>query len=205
VGASIANKQKKDFKLMPQSNPLQNSSSTEIEKTSQIHITKKTLRFGNSVYQFHNVTGFKVGQVKTGLLFPMKTLLIAFLIGLVLANIDGAKLLGILILLGAIAGIIANLTQPKVYGLQLELNSGGSKLFPTTDLEGLRKIIALIYEYMESEKENPYTIYFEDKSIRGVEGNIYNQTGNFGIGHMSGGEVQSDAKVTGSNQQSEKK
>lgn len=30
-----------------------------------------------------------------------------------------------------------------------------------------------------------------------IEGNYYEQSGNFGIGHMSGGEIKGNAKVAG--------
>ena len=38
------------------------------ETAKNIEITKNTVKFGSSVYQFRNVTGFRVGEIPKALL-----------------------------------------------------------------------------------------------------------------------------------------
>ncbi|WP_414586994.1 DUF6232 family protein [Scytonema sp. PCC 10023] len=137
-------------------NALQDNGDTTIEPPSFIEITKKTVRFGSNIYQFRNITGFGLAEAKNGNVVPIKLILIGFAVGLFLANIPDFRFWGIFIALAAIVGIIVNSSQPKRYGLQLELNSGRKRVFITRDLEGVKKVVSVLYNFMESDQEGSF-------------------------------------------------
>lgn len=49
----------------------------------------------------------------------------------------------------------------------LTLNSGDKKLFTTTDQEGLKRVIKVIYDLIETEKEATYQISVNHSKING--------------------------------------
>jgi hypothetical protein len=150
-------------------------------RNATIEITKRTVKFGSDVYQFRNVTGFGISPVKTANLVPLQFILVMFVLGLLLANVPDFRMWGIILVLLAIAGFIANNSQPKSYGLKLYLNSGSpSPVFITTDMQGLGEVVSDLYKIMETNEERTYRINI-------VEGNV---EGNF-IGGDALGDVLS--------------
>ncbi len=151
---------------------------------TQIYITKNTVKFGSDVYQFRNVTGFGISPVKTEKL-PLQWILLLFVIGFSVANNSANREVGILMAVVAIVLFVFNTLIPKKYGLKLYLNSGSPMpVFVTTDMEGLEKVVDVLYKFMESNAEYSYVVYSTDRSIR-IEGDF---EGNF-IGGNAGGKV----------------
>lgn len=143
----------------------------EVLGNATIYITKKTVQFGQEVYQFHNITGFGVSELARVLL-PIQLILGLFLFGLFAANFpdSSARTFGIFMVIVSIVCLIYNQTQPRKYGLLIHLNSGGLKFFSTTDKQGLKQVVATLYEYMDTDKDlGTYVVNF-------VQGNV---TGNF--------------------------
>jgi hypothetical protein len=127
------------------------SSRTIYSKLTTIYVTKKIIKFGDVVYQFCNVTGFKITEVNvinppagnTGIFF-------IFFIGslLVFTNIN----LGLFLF--TIPGVIVMLNIGlRKYGLEVSMNSGEKAVFTTNDLKGLKTVIAELSKFIESENE----------------------------------------------------
>ena len=145
--------------------------SVTVEKNKVILITKRTVRFARNVYQTHNIAGFSEGEVDIGTI-PWIIIIIVLLIGLTVGAFNSG--LGWFLNLLAIAGAVWNFVKPKHYGLLLTLNSGDRKLFTTTDKPGLKKVISVIYDFIETEKDATYEISFTNNNVTGnfVQGNI---------------------------------
>ncbi len=139
---------------------------TEILEGGTIRLTAKTVQFGSNVFQFHNVTGFGIAKVDT-IKIPLTSLLILFIIGLFIANLPNISVFGLLIILGAIAGVISNFTQPQRYGLGLYLNSGHMKVFVTTDVRGLKVVVDDLCNYMENNKLGGYVVNIVGGNVTG--------------------------------------
>lgn len=149
------------------------------EESSRISITKNTISYGGSVYQFKNVTGFGSGRIPKDPL-PMKLLLTlcgVFLIFFLGVLIHPASIL-VSIFLGAIIFIIIydNLSKTDSYGLVLYLNSGQERIFVCKNERFLQEIIIQIYKFMEEGDAEPIYIdlsqrYINDRCIT-VEGNF---------------------------------
>jgi uncharacterized protein YpmS len=60
-----------------------------------------------------------------------------------------------------------NVERPKHYGFLLTLNSGDKKLFTTTDKEGLKRVIEVIYDLIETENEATYQISVNNSKVDG--------------------------------------
>lgn len=163
---------------MAGNNSLFDDKSPEIIGNSTIYITKKSLQFGQQVYQLHNVTGFAASEISK-ILIPIKVLLALFVVGLLIGSF-GNQVVGYLMVGGSILGIVYNVLQPKQYGLAIYLNSGQVKFFTTTDKNSLTKLIASIYEYINSDKQLEPLVY------NFVHGNV---NGNFIGGHASSSNV----------------
>lgn len=127
-----------------------------IDRPEAIVVTKKVVKFGSCVYQFRNVTGFGVANVKTPYkVHPLVILILLFLGTILLSQSDPqVQGFGILILLLACAGILDDLLQPKRIGLELYVNSGNNVIFVTTDKSGIREVISQLCEFMESDIED---------------------------------------------------
>jgi Family of unknown function (DUF6232) len=140
---------------------LQNDSKTTIEPYKNINITKKTVRFGSDVYQFHNISGFGMAEIKNQNSAAVPLLLAAFVVGLILANFS--FWLGAIVCIVALLGIFSIVSTPKEYGLKLYINSGDKKVFITRDLNGIKQVVATLYEFMESEKDGAYVINIDQR------------------------------------------
>ncbi|MBP5974602.1 hypothetical protein HW132_18155 [Brasilonema sp. CT11] len=133
---------------------LQASDNIDIVSTDILYLTDKTVRFGADVYQFRNVTGFGIGEVKPKKV-PFTTILGLFIFGLVLYPLSSflgglGTFLSLLMLLIPVAMLVSNLTQPKLFGLKLHLNSGEGKIFITNDTKWLEKAVSKLYQFMEN-------------------------------------------------------
>ncbi len=100
-----------------------NGNQRQFDDSAVIEITRRTISFGNSVYQLSNVTGFTVGRVPKPPfpLFPIFGLLI---IGVPIAAIG----VGIFFIALVPVIILWYLFQPKRYGFILYFNSGAEKI-----------------------------------------------------------------------------
>ncbi|WP_293127155.1 hypothetical protein [Microcoleus sp. bin38.metabat.b11b12b14.051] len=171
--------------MMGGNNTSQQNTEIPIRKAT-IEITKNTVKFGSDVYQFRNVTGFGVCPVRT---FKVPLLLIGlfFIVGLFLFifyNDDhGQKSAGFAMIFIAFLAFIYNMFWPLTYGLKLYLNSGSPlPIFITSDMRGLKKVVAVLYDFMESNEEGRYVVYSNDNSIK-IEGGI---GGSFTGGNIGG-------------------
>ncbi|MEH2263800.1 DUF6232 family protein [Nostoc sp.] len=142
-----------------------------LEKNKVLLITKRTVRFARNVYQTHNISGFSEGEVDIGTI-PWVIIIIVLLLGLTISFFNSGS--GWLLILLAVAAGIWNFVKPKHYGLLLTLNSGDKKLFTTTDKPGLKKVISVIYDFIESEKEATYQVSVNNNNVTGnfVQGNV---------------------------------
>jgi hypothetical protein len=141
-----------------------------INKPATIYITRKSVQFGQEVYQFINITGFAVTKRKAQNTIPISWLLVLFVLGLIVGSIPNSVWVGTTMVIIALLGIFSNVSQPQRYGLGLYLNSGHERIFITSDLKGLKAVVANLYEYMDSDdKKEAYVVNI-------VEGNV---TGNF--------------------------
>ena len=155
-----------------QNNSLAATKNVALEHGNKIiTITNRTVRFGRTVYQTHNVSGFSEGEVDIGTIPWMLLLLLT--IAIYITRIFSAEISNVCGVL-AIAGIIWNLGKPKHYGFLLTLNSGHQRLFITKDQDGLKKVISVIYNLIETEEEATYQISVTNSEIRGnfIQGQV---------------------------------
>lgn len=143
-------------------NIMQNNNDCIIDRPEPILITKKTVKFGADLYQFKNITGFGLAEVKNNNIFPTPLILGTFILGITMTFVY--QILGILIIVAAIGGFLANISQPRRYGLKLYTNSGNNTIFVTTDIQGVKRVVSLLYEFMESETEGSYVINIDQRN-----------------------------------------
>jgi hypothetical protein len=145
---------------------LQGDTNTTIEKAKLIEITKKTVRFGDDVYQFCNVAGFGVSEIKRSI--PVKLVVALLTIWFALLSVPTFRIYVLIIGILAIIFIL-KVRGPKTYGLKLYINSGDSKIFATKDIEGIKTVVLTLYEFMESNEEGSYVINIDQsRAIIGV-------------------------------------
>jgi hypothetical protein len=134
----------------------QNDKVLVIDKPEAIVVTKKVVKFGSYVYQFRNVTGFGIANVKTPYRIHPIVILIFLLLSAILFSQSDPKAqgFGLLIFLLGLAGVIDNLSQPERIGLELYVNSGDHVIFITVDKSGIREVISQLCEFMESDTED---------------------------------------------------
>jgi hypothetical protein len=149
---------------MATANLLGSNQSITLEWNQSITLTKRTVRFSKNVYQTHNIAGFGEGKVDIGTI-PWIIIIIVLLVSLILAAFNNG--VGLLLILAGIGGGVCNFIKPKHYGFLLTLNSGDKKLFVTTDQEGLKRVIEVIYDIIETEEEATYQISFKNSKVNG--------------------------------------
>jgi hypothetical protein len=144
-----------------------------IENPRLIEFSTRTVRFGNSIYQLRNITGFEVGEI------PKQKLQLMLVIGLI---IGGCLLLAIgvgLILLGIAAWMIfSHVSQTQKYGFILELNSGGSTSFINSDKIFLGNIVSNLYQLMEGDIDG-FVVNWQDRTVN-FHGDVNHSTVNSG-------------------------
>jgi hypothetical protein len=149
--------------------------SRSFEASENIEITKNTVKFGSSIYQFKNVTGFKVGeQPKSKIPFFVAFLLaflgsIFYLIGNTIGNSLWLQFGQVSLALSALICYV-NITQIPSYGLNLSLNSGEERFFVSKDKEFLMKIVNTLYDFMKTERDGVVNIDMSNRSVR-INGN----------------------------------
>jgi Family of unknown function (DUF6232) len=151
-------------------NSFGSSQSITVDRDNQlITVTSKTVRFGSSVYQTHNIASFTEGKIAVSSI-PWIFIILVFIIGI--ASLSFNSLLGVMLIFVAISGIFWN-DRPKQKGLLITLNSGDKMLF-VAQAAGLDEVIANIYTLIEMEKEGSYKISITNSQISGnlVQGNI---------------------------------
>lgn len=132
---------------------LQPSDNTTIAKSSTLYLTNKTLRFGDDVYQFRNVTGFGIGEVKPKKI-PFLFIFGFFVAGFVVRNSNGY--FGGTLLIISILAFVINISQPKLYGLKVYLNYGDGQIFITSDTAWLGRAIGVLNDFMENAQDGNY-------------------------------------------------
>jgi Family of unknown function (DUF6232) len=132
-----------------------------VENPKFIEFSSKTVRFGDSIYQLRNVTGFEVGEI------PKPKLQVLLLLGLIIGGFLLIAAFGLgLILLGIAAWmLISHFGQSQKYGFILELNSGGTTSFVSNDRRFLSEIASGLYKLMEGDIDS-LTVNWNDKSVK---------------------------------------
>lgn len=149
---------------MVTANPLGSNQSITLEQNKVITITKRTVRFSSNVYQTHNIAEFGEGEVDIGTI-PLVIIIFVIILGLIINSLKiGVGWVLILIGIGFAAW---NFIKPKHYGFLITLNSGDKKLFTTTDKENLKRVIEVIYDLIETEKEATYQISVKNSKVNG--------------------------------------
>lgn len=174
-------------KIMMGVNNTSQNSDRQIGKAT-IEITKNTVQFDSDVYQFRNVTGFGVSPVPTAKV-PLSSIWFFFIFGVLgITNFpeNSDQRTGGMLMIGlAICSLAFNKLWPPKYGLKLYLNSGSPlPIFITRDVLGLKNVVSILYNFMESHEEGRYIVYSTDRSIK-IEGSV---RGNF-IGGDATGDV----------------
>lgn len=126
-----------------------------IDKDGLLEVTNKTVKLKNDVFQFRNVTGFGVGNVKTQKIpysFIFFTALFAWFAPDIM-NVLGIVFASWIIWIIVAGMVIFNLSRPELYGLALYLNSGDERIFITEDMEFLSKVVRVLKEFMEEPKK----------------------------------------------------
>ncbi len=132
-----------------------------------IRITKKTVKFGDEVYQFRNITGFGI-SVEThsnNRTVPGLFLLALFVLGFAVAIFFNYAFWGLLILAVAIWAILSTNTTTKEYKLALYFNSGETRKFATEDVKFLKDVVEKLYHFMDSDEDGAYIVNLTDHSV----------------------------------------
>lgn len=138
------------------------------EKIKDVKFTEfsqKTVRFGDSIYQLKNVTGFTIGVLEKR---QIQWTLVVILIAIGVASL--VIVVGIVPL--GIAGwmIYSHYTQVQEYGFTLELNSGKKTSFISSDKQFLGQIVSELYRLMEGDIDS-LTVNWFDRSLQ-VSGDV---------------------------------
>lgn len=139
-----------------------------IEKNSNLTVTRRTVRFAKNVYQTNNISSFSEGDVTLpGIPWIVLVILVISIIVMhnTLGNIDYVKSL---VSIAVICGVIYNFSSArKRYGLLVVLNSGDRSLFMSADKSGLKEVIAVIYDLIEKDSEAVYQVNISNSKIEG--------------------------------------
>lgn len=139
------------------------------EQEKQILITKNVIKFGKSLYQFRNVTGFKIGDIPKKP-FPYFAVFGCFILAGLLPSFNQNFLA--FIFWGLIAFLFyRHFNQTKYYGLIIYLNSGHERIFVSSDKKFLNQVVDKLYNFMEQAQEGTLFLDLSNRSIN-VEGNF---------------------------------
>jgi hypothetical protein len=130
------------------------------EDAPTIEITRNSVKFGTSVYQFRNITGFRVGDIPKEK-FPLQLFLILTVAGI----LTFVFVIGLIPLALAVWIIISHFAQIQKYGLILYLNSGEERIFISNDKSFLMEIVSKLYDFMEYQREESLVIDMSNHSI----------------------------------------
>ena len=167
-------------------------------KTSLIKVRGKTIIFGNSVYQIHNITSLSFVDLTTEEKKPKKHFryqLILLFIGIVLLLVPDitARILGLLIL-GVDIWLFVQHQRNKIserYGMLMAVNSGEQRILVSSDKKWVLEVIVELYQVMNTEELKSLNLNFDNHSIdRSI--NVENSIGsNFVSGEVGGDVVSS--------------
>jgi hypothetical protein len=135
-----------------------------VENPKFIEFSKSTVKFGDTIYQLRNITGFEVGAI------PKQKLQIMPIAMLIIGGILSLAVGFGLILLGIAAWmLISHFSQTQKYGFILELNSGSTTSFVSSDRRFLAQIVTALYQLMEDDIDR-LTVNWNDRSV-----NVYGE------------------------------
>ncbi|MDX1696406.1 MAG: DUF6232 family protein [Ketobacteraceae bacterium] len=131
------------------------------EEAENIVINRGCVKFGNSVYQLCNVTGFTVGEFRKAD-FPLKKFMMVLFPGILLLPLG----VGVVFLLWACLIYRKYNKIKQVYGLVIELNSGHKKVFASAEKDFLLKIINSMYQLMSSASDDKVVVDLSNRSVK---------------------------------------
>lgn len=146
----------------------QDENGNRFETAKEIEINRSIVKFGTSVYQFKNVTGFEVGMIPRGK-FPFQRFVILIILGLASFATPSGASVGVILL--CIAGglfiflYIFYLGVSTRYGLTIYLNSGQKSIFVSRDKDFLMAIVENLYMFMQKEQAKSLLIDMSNRSI----------------------------------------
>lgn len=119
-----------------------------IPKASTLVITRRTVKVDDHVYPLVNICHFGPGA-RMKKLIPWRFLCMIAFLGLFLTIFEGSRLLGTILVIGALASFGYDQALGKRYGLMLTLNSGKELFFETTDTTGVSAVADNVYAMLE--------------------------------------------------------
>ena len=134
----------------------------KFEDADAIEITRNTIKFGSSLYQFRNLTGLTIGKIPKKN-FPIVPTLIFGVAGILFLFFD-QRWIGLISLAVVLFFVVRYLNEKKLYGLILYLNSGQERIFLSNDHKFLMKIVNGLYDFMSKQMEGSFTANFVDNS-----------------------------------------
>lgn len=157
-------------------------------KTSLVKVRGKTLIYGDSVYQIHNITSLSFVDLTTEKKIPRYYFILLFIaIVLLMIQDTTARILGLLMLAVDIWLFIQH-QRNKIferYGMRMRLNSGEQIILVSSSAEWIIEVIVSLYEVMNTEELKSFNLNF-DRSIK-VEKSI----GSSFVSGSVGGDVVS--------------
>lgn len=163
-------------------------------KTSLIKVRGKTLIYGDSVYQIHNITSLSFVDLTTEKKIPRYFFILLF-IGIVLLLVPDttARILGLLILAVDIWLFVQHQRNriSERYGMLMAVNSGEQRILVSSDKKWILEVIVELYKVMNTEELKSLNLNFDNHSIdRSI--NVENSVGsNFVSGEVGGDVVSS--------------
>ena len=144
-------------------------------KTSLLKIRRKTMVFGNTIYQISNISQISVIDLSTtksipwyfwGFLVPILTMI---LIGFISSSIEIiiAGLFPLVIPGYILFSYIKNRYDEK-YGLLITLNAGSMTALVSNDEEFIKKVAVIINDVINNEEERSITFNFDNRRVEGV-------------------------------------
>ncbi len=141
-------------------------------KTSLIKVRGKTIIFGNSVYQIHNITSLTFVDLTTEEKKPkqyFKYYFISLFIGIVLLLVQNisVRILGLLILAVDIWLFVKH-RRKKIterYGMLMVVNSGEQMILVSSDKNRVIKVIVELYEVMSTEELKSLNLKIDNHSV----------------------------------------
>jgi len=161
----------------------QDENGNKFERAKEIEINRSIVKFGTSVYQFKNVTGFEVGIIPKNK-FPV--LLFSILLAVSSLMLTAASSIysilpkeylfktpefSMFVLIScvpfclAVYLIIIENNQLIKYGLTIYLNSGQKSVFVSEDKSFLMDIVDSLYSFMKEEQAKSLLIDMSNRSI----------------------------------------
>jgi hypothetical protein len=150
---------------MDHGNTSNREDNVDFEEADEIVINRGCIKFGSSVYQFCNVTGFTIGEFEKDD-FPLKDFLIKLALGVVLLPIG----IGLIFLVWTYIIYRKHKKIKQVYGLAIQLNSGHKKVFASTEKDFLLKIINAMYKLMSTKSESQIVVDMSNRQVN-ISGN----------------------------------